>query len=147
MYLPVSSQPPAPHLCQMAVVPNSEEGRADSCSQDLCSHSGAHHWTQSKHPGPPCTVILGWKEQPLWLLRWLGRCLNRHQTILNGLRNSYLINIFTFDAIASVASWALSTLPGTIREAGALRSSKAGVRQAPIWEQQCWLIIKPSTKG
>lgn len=47
-------------------------------------------------------------------------------------RNFYLINIFTLDTIASVASWALSALPGTIRETGALGSSKTRVRQAPI---------------
>lgn len=44
----------------------------------------------------------------------------------------YLINIFTLDTIASVASWTLSTLPGTIRITGALGSRKTGVRQAPI---------------
>lgn len=52
--------------------------------------------------------------------------------ITQGPRNFYLIHIFTLDTIASVASWALSTLPGTIRETGALGSSKAGVREAPI---------------
>lgn len=39
----------------------------------------------------------------------------------------YLINIFAFDPITSVASWALSTLPGAVGEAAALDSSKAGV--------------------
>lgn len=52
--------------------------------------------------------------------------------IIQGRRNFYLIYIFTLDPIASVANWTFSTLPGAIRETGALGSSKAGVRQAPI---------------
>lgn len=46
--------------------------------------------------------------------------------------SSYLINVFTLDSITTVANWALSTLPGTIRETGALDSSKAGIGQASI---------------
>lgn len=45
---------------------------------------------------------------------------------------SYLINVFTLDSIPTVANWALSTRPGTIRETGALDSSKAGIRKASI---------------
>lgn len=56
--------------------------------------------------------------------------------------HSYLIYIFTLDTVASVASRTLSTLPGTIRETGALGSSKAGVGQTTICKQQCWLVIK-----
>ncbi len=95
-------------------------------------------------------LALFWDEKNNYWDHWAGDLVDifsRHQTmfvadhiIIHSLRN-YLINIFTFDTIASVASWTLSTLPGTIRETGALGSSKAGVRQAPIWKQQCWIII------
>lgn len=56
MHLPVFWQRPAPPPCHTAGSLSSEEDRADSCSQALCSHSGGHHWTQSKRPVLLCTV-------------------------------------------------------------------------------------------
>lgn len=43
-----------------------------------------------------------------------------------------LIDVFALDSISSVATRALSALPGAVREAGALDSSEAGVGQAAI---------------
>lgn len=43
-----------------------------------------------------------------------------------------LIDIFALDSISRVATWALSALPGAVREAGALDSSETRVGQAAI---------------
>lgn len=67
-------------------------------------------------------IILSWTwlKSYMWPENWII-------TFCLFVLFSYLINIFALNSISSVASWALSTLPGAIGEAGALDSSKTGV--------------------
>lgn len=44
----------------------------------------------------------------------------------------YLIDVFTLDSVARVASWTFATFPGAIRKTAALCSSEAGIGQTTI---------------
>lgn len=49
------------------------------------------------------------------------------------IRNHFaLINVFTMDSISSIPNWTLPTIPGAIRKAGALSTSKARVGKTAI---------------
>lgn len=132
----LSWQPP--HPCQKAGSPCIALDRAGSGNLDRCWHIAVFHLLCSKRQTQGHTG------------RW-RKCINKYTWLTHDTlkKSSYaqekrsflhLVNVITMGTISTKTSRAWTTLPRPVWRAAAVHSSKAGVRQAPIWGKITFLL-------